>query len=406
MMDEEQLKKAIKSYDDEEDYALSPEFQELHAEFLERFPIKSLENITLEEYALGHEGYKDSFCYWIETRLKKFGYIYGSTALKFGVYFGTYGDDKENKWRWANWTNNDFNTIREELNMLLIAGYAMDFDAIEGNRLSPMFKGKILVTYFPDKYLNVFSYEHIKYFLKQLGDEEYPPIEAAKQKLLRIKSRNPVSAGWSNLKFSNFLYTTFGEVHRMEKDAINEVTPEVVGKELSFIVLNGQYKPVSSDSTLKAGDEEKEKRNYKPDYYKAYESKQNTGSAGEKAVVDYEQKILRDANRPDLVSNVKRVSGTSDAIGYDVLSFDAITGDEKHIEVKTTKSGRGSDVVFFITDNELSHLKTDPNYCIYFIKDIYGKNPKILQLDIKQIEEKFAELSQPVLYRVWFSNEE
>lgn len=326
-------------------------------------------------------------------------------ASKFGVYFGRLGEDKENKWRWTKWTDGNFEVVREELIKLVRAGEKLDLGAITENKLSPMFKGKILVTYFPDKYPNVFSYEHIKFFLKKLGETEYPPLEIAKQRLLQIKNKNSIMRKWSNLKFSNFLYSTFSEVMYLDKKTIDEETPEIVGKELTLTQSSGSYVGTQASLDERGESEKAEKKKYKPDYLKATEYKTRTGASGEKAVFDFEKKRLTESGRQDLAEKVMHISKEDDSKGYDILSFDPETGAEKHIEVKSTKAGSSEKVSFYMTANEVKQLMTDDKYIIYYIADIYGEHPGIKQLDSEQLKKNFAQLSSPVLFQVKFSEQ-
>src|SRR5207302_807715 len=73
---------------------MPPELEELREEFVRRFPKDKLGELTLEQYALGLEGYRDSFCYWLEFKTKDLGRI-GGTAMKFGVWYSEKG------WRWS-----------------------------------------------------------------------------------------------------------------------------------------------------------------------------------------------------------------------------------------------------------------------------------------------------------------
>lgn len=59
------------------------EVMEIYDSFNEKFPIKKLQDMKLEEYT---NLKKDSFCYWVETKTKKLGNINGSTSYKFGIY--------------------------------------------------------------------------------------------------------------------------------------------------------------------------------------------------------------------------------------------------------------------------------------------------------------------------------
>jgi 5-methylcytosine-specific restriction enzyme B len=53
-------------------------------EFLQRWPLDKLDQMTLAEYA--QAGDKDSFVNWLEGRTESLGSIWGGSAFKFGVY--------------------------------------------------------------------------------------------------------------------------------------------------------------------------------------------------------------------------------------------------------------------------------------------------------------------------------
>jgi 5-methylcytosine-specific restriction protein B len=53
-------------------------------EFLETWPIERLRTMTLPEYTSA--GGRDSFVFWLESRLDKLGSIWGGSAFKFGIY--------------------------------------------------------------------------------------------------------------------------------------------------------------------------------------------------------------------------------------------------------------------------------------------------------------------------------
>lgn len=57
---------------------------QLWDEFLQVWPIDRLSTITLDEYT--QAGSKDSFTYWVESRLDKLGSIWGGSSFKFGVF--------------------------------------------------------------------------------------------------------------------------------------------------------------------------------------------------------------------------------------------------------------------------------------------------------------------------------
>src|SRR5262249_18039746 len=79
------------------------------------------------------------------------------------------------------------------------------------------------------------------------------------------------------------------------------------------------------------------------------------GYAGEAQVYDHEQRKLFDAGRKDLARKVRWVSQVDgDGAGYDIRSFDP-TGNERLIEVKTTRGGNRTP--FYLSRNENDFAK-------------------------------------------------
>lgn len=66
---------------------------ELWDEFLGVWPLARLATMTLDEYT--QAGSKDSFTYWIESRLDQLGSIWGGSSFKFGVFSRKDTDDKK-----------------------------------------------------------------------------------------------------------------------------------------------------------------------------------------------------------------------------------------------------------------------------------------------------------------------
>lgn len=72
------------------------DFQKQYAlwdEFLSVWPASRLATMTLDEYT--QAGSKDSFTYWIESRLDELGSIWGGSAFKFGVFSRKDTEDKK-----------------------------------------------------------------------------------------------------------------------------------------------------------------------------------------------------------------------------------------------------------------------------------------------------------------------
>ena len=82
--------------------------EKLRLKFIAKFSLGELRNMPVEKYALqkGKAESKDTFCYWIETTLKELGNIKGSTAFKFGIYYGITNSDSTLKYRFTSkWGN-------------------------------------------------------------------------------------------------------------------------------------------------------------------------------------------------------------------------------------------------------------------------------------------------------------
>jgi len=72
------------------------DFQQQYAlwdDFLKAWPASRLKAMTLDEYS--QAGSKDSFTYWIESRLDEMGSIWGGSSFKFGVFSRKDTEDKK-----------------------------------------------------------------------------------------------------------------------------------------------------------------------------------------------------------------------------------------------------------------------------------------------------------------------
>jgi len=82
------------------------------------------------------------------------------------------------------------------------------------------------------------------------------------------------------------------------------------------------------------------------------------GEAGEQVILFREKEFLRKSGRDDLAERTEQVSKTKgDHIGYDIISY-KLTGEEKWIEVKTTKGHHSTK--FHISENQISTSESCP----------------------------------------------
>jgi len=374
--------------------------------FIKRFPIGKIKQMSLDEYVVGSKS-GNSFCYLIENRLQGLGNIHGATAFKFGIYFGKTQSDPKMRYRFTSKFGKTedvaFQNVKSAILQLLETVKKDDLDGIRNNPLSPMFKGKILSTYFPDKYLNIFADEHLEYFLDKLEIpySEFDDEIAKRKMLIEFKQNDSVMAQWTIFEFSKFLYESFGRPSRKEdapkelkdyleskKDypRLNDVQAEFIN--LDIIPENVQWGQKSGAHKPKVTDFEKENKNNKL-----------LGNRGEELVFNLERKWLLDLKRRDLAGKVEWVSKKDDSLGYDIKSFEE-NGAEKFIEVKSTSQSPDSNANFLISSNQYSKAKDIKNYYFYIVFNAKSKKPRIWRIKNPIQYENNGLTLIPISYRV------
>jgi len=182
----------------------------LRQTFVKQYPSKQIEKMQLDDYVVGKE--KESFCYWLETKLRSLGSIKGGSPAdkKFGIYYNKKHNEYRTIQKWDKDEDIDkaFIKIKNEISKLLIAGKNRDIDSIIDNQISPMFKYKILTTYYPKKYLSVFSESHVDYFLKKLHIPYDNKLHVEEKRRLLLDFKNSVDElkNKENYFFTAFLY--------------------------------------------------------------------------------------------------------------------------------------------------------------------------------------------------------
>ncbi len=363
---------------------------ELRKEFVKRFNINYLMNMDLEDYVTGRSTIddrgKNSFCYLIESRMRQLGDMRGATADKFGIYYS-----KDNVYDFTNkyglTVEDAFSKIKEELCKLIIAGNNEDYESMSKSLISPLFKGKILSTYFPEKYLCIFKEEDIDKFLYSLNINydvsEVNTLEKKKRLLKKYKDDSKLFVGMSDYYFMRFLYNTFKKELK-EKNTVSGM----IDTNIELV----DFKYIGAHLT----ERKNTYRSRETDYEKINRNKKDIGNRGEKAVLQYEKNNLINLGSPELAEKVELTE--NDAIGYDIISYD-ISGNEKHIEVKTNSSSSNNIMDFYLTANELEKMYSDPTYNIYYLYSIKNK-PKLHIVNKNILLEKQSLYLNPVLYKI------
>lgn len=390
------------------------ECEKLRKRFIKKFPEEKILNLTLEEYIIG-KGSTNSFCYWLETTLISLGKIKGGSTAgnKFGVYFGKLGDDSNKKYRsigkWGSNPDVAFINIKKEIFNLIKFGKEKEIDKLIENKISPMFKGKILSTYYPEQYLSVFSPDHLDYFINLFNLtfnklKNMDPIEK-RELLIKYKNSDSVMNEWSLFMFEKFLYSKFHpkasssspfskKVPEELKEYVEDIYPELssvnplfVDSEIDEIETNNGVRKINSGSEYGKTDFEKQnKRNY------------IQGNKAEVYVIKAEKKYLEKIGKKDLANKIEHTSLKIDNKGYDILSFDE-KGNQKYIEVKSTKNKFG-DANFLISSNEINKSKLLNNYYIYVVFEVNTSEPKIWRINNPFVNDANKIKITPISFRV------
>lgn len=396
------LRQAQKSFDVSEFKKSRKHLHKLRDKFTKDFSIENLNKLPIDDYVIGSGPH--SFCYRLERELDGLGRILGATAHKFGVfYFKETGEYKQTK-IWGTNYKEAYINIRFAIIDLIVAGKNEDIDAIIENKISQMFKGKILSTYYPNRYLNIFSDEHLNHYLlffgldfNTLNDPVYK-----RDVLISFKNQDPIMKKWDNETFAYFLYSIYPKAPIKDNDNIPEL------KDYELFVF--PFSPTVEEINLTITPIEKEEpysekfKKGKLNYERENRKSKQLGDRGEEIVKASEIDRLIEAGKTKLAKKIERVSLKSDSYGYDILSFNE-DGTERHIEVKATQSKAGI-TNFFLTINELNTAKEEgETYFIYIVYEILTDNPKIWPLNNPFLSENPGIKIEPINFRVKINTE-
>lgn len=349
----------------------------LRSDFVKYFTVKKVNELSVDEYITGKR--QPTFCNRIENDLNSWGDIHGSNSIKFGLYYGKKGKDLVQKYRFAkkygsSWED-AFINIKKSIIELLNDGKNENYDKIKQNLISPMFKGKILSIYYPDKYLNIFASSHLDHFITNLGLINTSKSEIDKQKIIiDFKNNDKLMQIWTIYEFSKFLYKSFNKpvdektsnsIPNELKNYISITFPPIEEIQCKFIT------PVIIDLA------EKHSHDVSKGKYHDNQNKnaKKIGDQGELIVLKAEFEKLKKYN---IEKKIQHIAKSDDNAGYDILSFDE-NGNEIQIEVKSTKS-KPHDLSFIITSNELKKSREFPNYYLYLVFEAHTKEPEIWKI--------------------------
>ncbi|MEJ8816199.1 DUF3883 domain-containing protein [Variovorax ureilyticus] len=311
-------------------------------EFLHAFPLKTLGKLELEDYVIGRQA--PTFCTFLEVKTRSWASIYGATALKFGIYFGETKSDKTKKYRFSkkfgSTQSEAYEAVKGALRDLgkLASNSSISFEAIDSNPLSQMLKAKVLSLYFPDKFLNVCSKDHLETLAAELGMEPGIALSEIQHRLMDVKNGNSMTKHWSNPKFMSFLYVEYINLDEVDTEDDGVVSP-------------------------------RKKAKRRVNFEEVQKLRSEIGEAAELFALEWEKQRLLGAGLGNLVAKIDDRRDRP-AYGYDYLSHSG-DGQERYVEVKAVGCLRGGDGHrFFLSDNEhVVSVSRDhaPGYFFYLV---------------------------------------
>ena len=188
-----------------------------------------------KEYVVGFGSRNKSFCYLVEAGTKDIGEIRGATSSKFGLWFGTYGDDKEPKYRatkknFGGDVEKAFEDIKVALAKLIREAQNMHEFRDVKSLFSNMFKYKIIYLYNPEIMLPSFLLEDMNRFEDHLGLKISDTFEKAQKSLLEYKRVN--CPDQTNFAFMCNLYMEYGKNDVSNTKEINEEADNKLNKDI------------------------------------------------------------------------------------------------------------------------------------------------------------------------------
>jgi 5-methylcytosine-specific restriction enzyme B len=177
-------------------------------EFLKAWPLERLRTMALEEYTLS--GNKETFTYWIESRLDQYGSIWGGSAFKFAIYSRNdkvqkagdtslaYTDDYAWYRRFGDTPQTAFEAIRIQVVAVAEAARHGRLEEVDNSELGQAYRWKIAFHYQDRTHPRVtcvFSRKPLLAFLGLPLDDKSTPTYQLQQKVMERKPTNePVTS--------------------------------------------------------------------------------------------------------------------------------------------------------------------------------------------------------------------
>lgn len=201
------------------------ELKELLDEFLDRWTIENVQNLSLQEYVgLGN---KDTFCQWVETKTRMLGSIKGMTSIKFGIYERkdptkkpkNYKNDDKYSWLqgYGDTRKSAFKNTKCDIIKIIQLSEVGKFSQIDDILLPDLFKWKVAFLYSNERLIPIYKRDVLFKIANHYGltTKRHTKISEIQNVMMLNKP-----AYLNVYEFMRQLYDQFGE---------NEDKKEIVG---------------------------------------------------------------------------------------------------------------------------------------------------------------------------------
>lgn len=179
---------------------------------VQQFPVAGWPTLPIERYALGTPNFKESFCYEMEYVSYELGSIAGGSAEKHLIYWHSETKAWKFESRYAT-VEQAWEAIRAafvEALRLGAEGKFGEIDNLPALAAARVLRAKFISLYFPDQILPIFSHNHLRHFLRALGDKDdgadHGKSITLSVKLLHRLQVIPELKGWTNDELMKLLY--------------------------------------------------------------------------------------------------------------------------------------------------------------------------------------------------------
>lgn len=189
-------------------------------DFVKFFNRKKIASMEISEYVVGSKD-TTTFCYGLWIGLKQLANIRSAFPTDFGVYYNKkkhqYVPDKR---RWDN-PEAAFESMKSAILDLLEAGEKEDLEALAKNPINSLVKGKILTTYYPNRYLSICSNNHLNYYMGSYGlnNASTKALNTVfkRELLVDFKNNDKIMRDWSLDQFAYFMWNVYPGAPKKKK---------------------------------------------------------------------------------------------------------------------------------------------------------------------------------------------